>query len=793
MFKNYIKIAVRNLFKNKAFSFINIIGLAIGLASSFIILLYVVNELSYDKYNKKLDDMYIVTTDYKDFNNTTQWTPYILGPSLKSQYPQVSEFARWASFGTIVKYKDKSFVKTRCEYADPAIFNILTLPVEEGSLGELLDNENTAIISRETADKYFGNTDPIGKILTVHNLGGTYDVKIAGIMKNIPRTSTFRADIIMPLSLLKDALNKNWGKVEKNPLEERNLCIVNLYLLLNKNSKASEFDQQLKKVSENYSDQDWKLRFHLFPVKNIYFHSVDKFDSLFPTGDISNVYIYSVIGFLILLVACINVIILNTGRASTRAKEIGIRKVAGAGRFNLIRQLLVESSMYAFLSLPLALISVEIFLPALSRLLGKELPANYFHNWQFILIFVCVTFLVGMISGTYISVYLSKLSPVDIIKNNISIGSRKAVFRKIMITFQMVIFIGLIIVFVTINMQMRYFYNKDLGFDKNNLVVFYGNKGHFIKNYEAFKDELKTNPDILGVTGGLEVPGTESTTTILEQNKIDPSREVQIESYDVDKDFFEVMKMKILQGKSFASLTSGEFKNTCIINESAMNKLSIKNTVGQTIDNRTIIGVVKNFNMHSLHSSIGPIVFNVDTRFIDEVVVRVRPDNISKTIKFVQQKSKAFNNGKAMEYDFFDQRIASLYGDEQKFDEMMGYFTGLAIFIACLGLFGMSLFAGQQRVKEIGIRKVMGASTGNIFYTLTKEFFVLTVISTIIASPIAVYFINKWLQNFAYRIHITFIVFIIAVVSTILIILLAVGIQAVKAARANPVNALKYE
>jgi putative ABC transport system permease protein len=793
MLKSYIKLAFRNIYKNKIYSLINIIGLAIGLASSFIILIYVVNELSYDKYNKKLDDMYIVTTTYKDFNSTTPWTPYILGPSLKNQYPQVSEFARWASFGTIVKYKDKSFVKTRCEYADPSIFNILTLPLEEGSSRELLDNENTAIISRETADKYFVNTDPVGKILTVHNPGGTYDVKIAGIMKNIPRTSTFGADIIMPLSLLKDAFNKNWGKVEKQPLESRTLCIVNLYLLLNKDSNAGEFDKQLKNVSENYSDKDWKLGFHLFPVKDIYFHSVDMDNSAYPTGNISNVYIYAVIGFLILLVACINVIILNTGRASTRAKEIGVRKVAGAGRFNLIRQLLVESSMYAFLSLPLALLSVEIFLPALSRLLGKELPANYFHNWQFILIFVCVTFLVGMISGTYISVYLSKLSPIDIIKNNISIGSRKAVFRKIMIAFQMVIFIGLIIAFITISRQMSYFHNKDFGFDKNDLVVLDANNANFISNYEAFKDELKTNPDILGVTAGLLIPGTESSSTFLVKNQIDPSKKIPVEGYSVDKDFFEVMKMKILQGKSFAGLTPGEFKNTCIINESAMNKLGIKNPIGNTIENRTIIGVVKNFNMHSLRSSISPIAFTVNKEYINEVAVRVRPDNISKTIKFIQQKSKAFNNGKALEYDFFDQRIAALYGDEQKFDEMMGYFTGLAIFIACLGLFGMSLFVTRQRVKEIGIRKVMGASTANIFYTLTKEFLVLTIISTIIAAPFAVYLINKWLQNFAYRVQITYAVFIIAMVITILIILLTVGFQAIRAARANPVEALRYE
>lgn len=797
MLTNYVKIAFRSLIRSKVFSAINIIGLAVGLASSFIILLYVVHELSYDRYNKKLDNIYIITTNVKDFHFNETMTPYKLATMLKEQFPEINKFARYVRRFTTIKYKNKIISKSVCAYVDPYIFDILTLPIIKGSVKEFYENKNSVILSEEEAKKDFGSKNPVGKILTVKNRGGSYEVKVAGVMKNIPKTSTFKGNIILPLSLVEKDLYNYWHSIyHKSPLESRNLCLVNTYLLLNPNVKVNNLKQKLIKFSDKYSEKEWKkLQFNLLPVKDIYFHTAGMNMNLFPTGNISNVYIYSTVGFLILLIACINIIILNTGRASTRAKEIGVRKVIGAGRASLVKQILTESVLVTLISLPIAVVLVELFLPTLSLLLGKKLPVNYFQNLHFIFMFICVTILVGIFSGSYISLYLSKLRPVDIMKNKVMVGSGKTLFRKVMVAVQMIIFIGLIISFITINKQMSYFHNKDLGFNKKNLIVLEGDSDNkeLTNNFNVFKNELKTNHNIVAVSGGLDVPGTEGRAIFLMPSKSNHSKEIPVEGLSVDKDFIKTMGMKIIKGKSFAGLTPGELKSVCIINQAAVKQLGLKKPFNELIGKRRVIGIVKDFNMHSLREPIAPMSIDVSTKYLNEVVVRVNPANISQTIKYIQNISKKFNNGKPMDYQFFNDRIDELYGHEYKFDKMMGYFTGLAIFIACLGLFGMSLFAGQQRVKEIGIRKVMGASTGNVFYLLTKEFIVLTILSTVIAVPISVYFINKWLQNFAYHINISWWIYALSLGIALLIILTTVIFQVIKAATANPVKSLRYE
>ncbi len=796
MLKNYLKIAIRNLFHSKIFSIINITGLAVGLASSFIILLYVVHELSYDRYNKKLDDIYLVTTDIKEFNWKESSTPYLLGPLLKEQYPEVKKFARRVLFRTVIKYNNNILNKGFCTYADPDIFNILTLPIVKGNIKEFFENKNSIILSRETARKFFGNSNPIGKILTIQNQGGSYEVKVACIMEDIPQTSTFQSGIVLPVSLVEKGLNKFWSIIEKNPIESHSLLLVNTYLLLNSGNEANKLEYKLAQFTNNYSNKDRMLQFHLLPVRDIYFRTAGMANNRFPTGNISDVYIYSIIGLLILLIACINIIIINTGRAGTRAKEIGVRKVIGAGRSHLIKQILTESILVTLLSLPIAVVLVELFLPSLSILLGKELPVDYFHNLQFIFMFAGVTILVGILSGGYISLFISKLRPIDILRNKITVGSGKTIFREVMIAIQMIIFIGLIIAFVTINKQINYFHNKDMGFNKNNLIAFYSsgmNNDELENNFEAMKNELKTDPDIIAVSGGFEIPPTDGRGIFLMPNKLDPSKKITVEGLSVDKDFIEVMGMKIIQGKSFADLSPGELKNSCIINEEALKQLSIRNPFEETFEKRRVIGVVKDFNMHSLRESVGPMVIEASTKYLNDVVVRAHQSNLAQTIKFVQNVSKKFNKGKPMDYEFFDDRIDELYSNEYKFDKMIGYFTSLAVFIACLGLFGMSLFAGQQRIKEIGIRKVMGASTGDIFYILTKEFIWLTLISTVIAVPISVYFINKWLQNYAYRTSLDISIFVLSGLAALLIAVITVGFQAIKSAVSNPVDSLRNE
>ena len=795
MFNNYLKIALRSIIKNKIFSFINIIGLAVGLASSFIILLYAVHELSYDRYNKKINDIYVVKTNIKEFNSMGVNTPHMLGQILKDKFPEINKFARRIIFMTVVKSNHKILAREYCSYVDPNIFNILTLPIKQGSSKEFFNNKNSVILSEEEAKRNFGYKNPIGQVLTIINEGGTFEVKVVGVMKDIPETSTFQANIILPISLAERGVTKHWSS-HKDPLESRNLLLANTYLLLNSGSNVNKLDQKLQQFSKEYSKNEWKkLQFSLLPVKDIYFHTAGMTNNRFPTGNISNVYIYSVVGFLILLIASLNIIILNTGRASTRSKEIGVRKVIGAGRANLIKQILTETILLALLSLPLAVGLVEIFLSSISLLLGKELPLNYFNNFQFLFLFAGITILAGILSGSYISVYLSKLRPIDVMRNNFITGTGKVAFRKVMVAVQMVIFIGLIIASVTINKQMNYFHSKDFGFNKNNLIVFEGNNDNqeLTNNFNVLKNELKTNPYILSVSGAFGIPGTENRDFFLQPNKDDPSKKVPVEGLSVDKDFVETMEMKMIRGKSFADLSPGELKNACIINQAAIKQLSIKNPFQEMFWNFRVIGVIKDFNMHSLREPVPPMLITVSTKYLDEVAVRVRSANISNTIKFIQDVSKKFNEGKPMNYQFFDDRLDGLYKNEYKFDKMISYFTGLAMFIACLGLFGISLFAAQQRVKEIGIRKTLGASTLNIFYLLTKEFILITFISIIIALPFSFYFVSIWLQNFVYKIYIGIEIYLISGLLALLIAVLTTSIQAIKAATANPVKSLKYE
>jgi putative ABC transport system permease protein len=793
MIKNYFKSTFRNLWKYKAFSFINIAGLSIGLASSFIIMLYAVNELSYDRYNENLDNIYLVTAETPDLKWTEPSTPFLLGPELKNQYPQVEQSARCVITAGPVKYKDKSFDRVFCVSADPSIFKILTLPLRSGSLEEMSTETNATVISAQLAQKIFGDKNPIGEIITVTAFGQAYDLKIAAVMKDIPRTSTFRAELIAAMPMGEKLLANFWGKYLKDPLESWGAKLVVTYVLLSP-SAAADLEQQLVAFSKDHSDPHLKSVYHLLPLKDVYFHSASFINNRFPSGDITNVYVYSTIALLTLLIGCINFVILSTGRASVRTKEIAMRKVLGASRPDLMKQIMIESLTVAALSLPVALLLVELFLPSLSQLLGKALPTSYFHNLDFFLIFAGITLLAGVFSGSYVSFYLSGFHPIDILRSKLSTGGSKATLRKIMIAVQMVIFIGLITASVTIYNQLRFFHNKDLGFDTKDLMVLSTRNESMGTTLEAFKAELKSDPSILNVSGTFVIPGSESGGFTTIPDKSDPSKKISYQIVTVDRDFIETMKLKMTYGKSFAEGTPEEAKSGAILNETALKVFGITDPSRETIHGQRILGVVKDFNMHSLRSPIGPIVLSCDTRNVMEIAVRLRHSaDISKTVSFIEEKSKPFNNGKPMGWQFFDDRLDGLYGNDYRFAEMIGYFTGLAIFIACLGLFGVSLFVIQTRVKEIGIRKVMGASTGIIFYLLAREFLLLIAISTVIAVPITVYYINGWLQNYAYRVGVNVFVVLVALLIALFIVLLTIGYQAIRAATANPVEALRYE
>lgn len=794
MMNNYLKAAFRNLWKHKGYSFINVAGLSIGLASSFIIMLYSLNELGYDRYNTNLDRIFLVTTENPNLKWTEPSTPFVLGPALKDQYPEIEQFARWMRSISPIRYKDKSFESVSCVSAEPSIFNILTLPLKWGSLKEVSSERNFAVISSEMAQKVFGDRNPIGEVITVNWRGEPYDLKVSAVMKDIPRNSTFRADVIVPLFIGEKWMSTIWSNLDKKPLESWKWQISPTYVLLTASSVASDLEKQLALFSNSHTDPNVRSRFHLLPLKDIYFCSSSFANNRFPSGDITNVYVYSTIALLILLVACINFVILSTGRASVRTKEIAVRKVIGATRLDLIKQIMIESVTVSLLSLPAALLLVELFLPSLSRLLGKALPVSSFHNLDSLFLFAGVTLIAGILAGSYVSFYLSGFRPMDILRSGLSTGGSKATLRKIMIAIQMVIFVGLITASITIYQQVRYFHSRDMGFDKEDLLVVSTDNRNLGQSLETFKTELKSDPSITDVSGTYLLPGSGGGAFSMVPDKSDPLKMITYQAVSVDRDFVETMKMKMAYGKSFAESTPEESKSAVILNETAAKAFGVVDPLQEMIHGSRILGVVKDFNMHSLHEMISPIVISCDTKYVMEIAVRVRhSSDFSKTVSFIESKSRTFNNGKPMECQFFDDRLDDLYGNDYRFAEMIGCFTALAILIACLGLFGVSLFVIQTRVKEIGIRKVMGASVGTIFYLVSKEFIALILISTIISTPITIYWMDGWLQHYAYKVSVDAFVVLFALLTAVCIVLVTIGYQAVKAATANPVEALRYE
>jgi putative ABC transport system permease protein len=799
MFKNYLKIALRQLWIHKIHSIINIAGLSIGLSASFIILLYILYQVSYDKHNELLDDISLITAESKTAGWTDPRTPIILSSSMKSEFPEVKEAARWVFGRCSIKYGDKNFDERRCVYSDADIFKILSMPFKYGDLNSIMKERNFVVINESMQEKYFGNRNPIGEILSFQVGKEKYDLKVCAVMKDIPKTSTFYTYFIAPWYIEEKRTVDYWKNYSQDPSTSWDIQSAITYILLSPAANKAEFEKKLTDLSNRHLNQGFKTYYHSFPLKDLYFHSAEMVNNRFPSGSLTNVYIYTSAAFLILFIACVNYLMLSLGRASLRTKEVGIRKVIGAVKFDLFKQIIVEAILISLIALPIAITIVQFFLPDLSQLLGVKITSNYFYNWKYILYFTSITVLIGIIAGSYIAFYLSGLNPIDIIKNKTGKGAKKIIFRRILIATQMVIFVGLIFSSLTIYKQMNYFINKDFGFNKEQLVVLYPKNRRIGEKFEVFKNELKSNTEIINVSASIDLPGTANKGMQIVQRKDDPSQGIAVEWLHVDKDFIETMEMNILMGRGLQNAIPPDPEDPtkgagdCVINEAAVREFGLKNPIGDNISGTRIIGVVKDFNMHSLHERIAPLVISVSNKYLSEIAVRVKPGNIPNTLKYIQEKSKQFNGGEAMQTSFYDERLNELYENEQKFSIVINYAAGIAIFVACLGLFGISLFVSQQRVKEIGIRKVLGASIRNIYTMMTKEFIILAGCSSLIAFPIAWYFIGKWLQNFEYRVNIDIWIFILSAIIGIVIVVFTVSIRAIQSALANPVKSIKYE
>lgn len=785
MIKHYIKLSFRNIFRNKLYSIINILGLSVALASSFLILLYVLHETGFDRYNKKLDQIHRIC--YGSDNFFTSITPYPLADVLKSELPGVSKASRikdlnFYAGGQFVKLQDEYIRELYFKMCDPDIFDIISLNILSGDPNNLLNDPLSIVISQKASEKYFPDQNPVGQILIVKNNIGEKGYLINGVFEDIPSNSTFIADFIGLVFKDDDDPAYDWRGGE-----------VETLILLTEKSNHKDLDGKLPDIIKKYNNSSAN-DFSIQPLKEIYFHSSHMTFYDIPRGDLSNIYLFSAIAILILIIACINYINYSTAKSLLQIKEIGVRKVVGSSRKSLIFKILGDSIILSFCALPLAIMISEMLLPYLNQLLNKNLVIDYFENWQFTLGFIIITLFTGLVSGSYLAFYMSKFQPVTILYNRLGSGKSKPIIRKILLIFQLLIFIILILCTSLINKQLKYINKVYQGFDKNNLIsveIPYMNV--FTPHYETYINEIKGHPDIIDVAGastGLLTGKRHGDVYTFPGND---SRNVFYTIYYTDADYLSTLKFEIIEGRYFnKDLVSDSM--AILLNETAVKEFEIEDPIGSSIQNKTIIGIVKDFYYESMHSKISPVVFNLMTAgSASQIMVRTNGENNMELVDYLKNKWEELDKSDRFTYNFIDQKIESAYGSEKRFKTTINTFTILAIFLASLGLFGFSMFSARQRTREIGIRKVFGASIFEIIKLISKEFLLIAVYSNIIAIPVSLYIMNKWLENFEYKTSIGVGIFIVAIIISLLIVMISLSSNIIQASNRNPADTLRYE
>ncbi|MEO9022014.1 MAG: ABC transporter permease [Ginsengibacter sp.] len=806
MIKNYFKTAFRNLMKHKTFSFINIAGLSIGIAVCFIIMMYVQNELSFDRFNKNADR--IVRIVFKaDINGGKIFEANVMPPvaqAMKNDYPEVQDATRLQVAGTPkITYKNKSFKDDKMAFVDPNFFNIFTLLLFEGDAKTALQQPNTVIISKAIAKKYFGDEDPIGKTLNFPD-DKNASFKVTGVIDKVPANSHFHFDLFASMLSLDDAKSNSW--MGSNYFT---------YLLLKKGTDYKKLASKLPGMVEKYMGPQIQqnmgislkqfitkgnhLGFALQPLTSIHLYSHANYE-LSPAGNAMYVYIFGAIAIFMLLIACINFINLSTASASQRAKEVGVRKVIGSGKIQLIKQFLIESGLLVFIALLISSVLVKLALPVFNSISGQDLYFDF--SLKIILAFIGLGLLVSFIAGLYPAFYLSSFKPIEVLKGKFTTGSKSFGLRSSLVVFQFFISVGLIIVTIVVWQQMKFIQNRNLGYNKEQLLTI-PNSYALGKNEEVYKQELLNDPRVVNATVSSYKPaGPSSGSNALAYPLGHDNEIMRTQEYHVDENYIPTFEMKMVNGRNFSKDFATD-STAMIINESAAKAFGWNDltAVGQTVvrqnSNRGndvsfhVIGVVKDFNFQSLHEPITPLLMTLDPDW--GLIFKVKTADIKGLVASMKSKWGQFNTGEPFKFTFMDDLYNKTYTAEQNTGTILNIFALLTIFVACLGLFGLVTFTAQQRTKEIGIRKVLGASVTSITKMLSKDFLKLVSIASLIAFPVGWWAMNKWLQSFAYRIHISWWIFFISGFVAILIALITVSFQAIKAALANPVESLRSE
>ena len=793
MIKNYFKIALRKLWRQKVFSFINIMGLAVGMTACFLIYLYVHFETSYDAFNTKANRIYRIITDIKTPSDLLQWssTSAPMAINMQRDFPEVESAVRISGQSFLVRKDNEKFQENNTIMADSTLFNIFDFPLVYGNKNTALKEPMSIVLSQTAAKKYFGNTNPVGQ--TVLLTGGAINATITGIMKDIPENSQFKADMIVSMSSQKQI----YGQSIDSQWTSFNLVS---YLLLKPGVNVKSLTAKVSRVLDKHVGSQLKeaqMSFTLFlePLRDVYLYSTRDGSK---TGNINNVYIFSIIAVFILLIACINFINLTTARSAERAKEVGIRKVVGAARFQLAKQFMGESVVICFMAFIVSILLSSLLLSLFNHLAGKQVSTPFFYHPLYIVSLFFISIGIGIVAGFYPALVLSSFKPVSVLKGRFASGTKGILLRKGLVIFQFTISIILIIGTVIVYTQLKYMRSQDLGFSKDQTIVIDTNQD---KNKDAFKESLSSVPGVLATSFSSTVPGGGTSTAYSKvQNKSGDMQTASLDIYFVDFDYINQYKIKVIAGRGFSKEFGTDTTQAMVINESAAKLLgytSPQQAVGRNFDQwgrkGKIIGVVRDFHYIALQEPIRPLTMRIEPGGYQLISIKVATANLPATIKDIESKWNQLIPNRPFDYSFLDESFDKQYRAEDRFGSLFFNFAILAIFISCLGLLGLASYSTIQRTREIGVRKVLGASVSNIINLLSIEFLKLVLVAFIIASPIAWLFMNKWLQDFAYRTYLSWWMFVFAGIAAIVIAFGTISFQAIKAAIANPVKSLRTE
>jgi len=811
MLKNYLTIALRNLMRHKIYAFINIIGMAIGLATCILIVRYVQDELSFDAWHTKSDRIYRVMRETKS-GGTSDFLPNTSGAlakALEQDFPEVEIAARMWPFFVNVRHNNQIFGTQMC-VADPSIFKILDFPFVKGSLETAFQNPTSIAVTESMAKQLFGNEDPIGKTITVESkhLGG--ERTISAVLKDIPQNSTIQFDYVTSTVFTES------GKLAWNGWRAtEGWRPVHTYFLLKENANIKTLEKKLPALIKQYMGAEIEASnaYHLQPLNRIYLYSGQDYN-LDWYGDINRVYQFAAIAIFVLAIACMNFTNLSTARSVKRAREIGMRKVSGATRTQIAVQFLGESILTTFLALLVALLIVQIILPEFNAFFSKQLQLDLFSDPLLGLSLLAVALVVGVLAGLYPALFLSSFDPTETLKGSTHKGTKGQWLRKGLVVVQFSISIILIVGTGVVYQQLHYIQNKRLGFNMDQIVAIpifltdqettAANAAKLAHRYQTIKQAFLAHPNAIEATAYRWWMGWGGGITRTVRPQDHEHTEWRMPILEVDEDYIDVFQIELLQGRNFDPIAfPTDTTHAYIVNEAAVNAFGWKDPIGKTFAwvnlegkdrEGKIVGVVKDFHYSPLREKIGPAALTCRSWQFYNLAIRTKAENMDETIAFFKKTWKQFvPEDQPFEHFLWDQQMEDMYAQERRVQALTQFSASMAILLACMGLFGLASFAAEERRKEIGIRKVLGATEPNIITLLSRDFAILVVIANLIAWPIAHYMMRDWLQQFAYRTNLNLWPFLISGLLALLIASLTVGAHALKAARANPIDALRYE